>query len=1472
MVDASAAYRMNPLAALSIDHNALVGENLRPHGGIFYPGIHPLSAEKPQEPGTSLPLGYDLLYKPDVTPLDGQKSTNGYVGLYKGLPPGLQKPLVLPAAGGDGLGLDHRVLPNNKQSELGLNNAGSFLRLPWISPYTDATMYPFLDMAYKASFLSQPSPFIHQQLAYQSLCAAGAGSSTPEEDRLFYLPLYAPTHISSPLGPPIRIPTAAPAPAVLATLSHCQDKALQGLGPQIHQEPSAFSTSPQIHQEPQSQAVHHTEQQHGSTSTNAKSSQPSSTENTPSSSGGGSNGASINSSANAAALLSPPVTQPTSSVPPPQPLNKTTTDLQKSLYRTTSSSSTSLSASHPFYMGSLSSKHCFPKHSGSNKTKDASSDRCSAEKSPAKTSLDRAVPQKHAKNSGEKPLDLSAKELEGFSNGLPSKTEALAKLGYLSPSRYGLLASQDQHLKEGLHPPVSMSAKTPDHPEMISTVPSSWVVPGPSTAMSSEQTRCSQTMKKSLDGVPNQLQPHSSPGSTTAEVTSIPSPASGGRQTASSPSPKSKVDWPQGSPIGPEKGPPNSRAETRTCSGKHSTTPAKTDAQESQPHRPENGNSSSQIFGDSYLPPGLGYTNCYIPYSLAENMSMQRVTIPSKGPVYPHSVMLGSSSFYPPHIAPKHALPYGVHPYQNSQEMVPTPMSSYAGVDTKDQLENRSKTQDEHWNAELYKNQDRLEADSCSKTDNERAKSTNQTIKDSGKSHSARDDIVCIDLVRDEADDDLSTNNHSSLSTTSTDSFKHGCNHIQEGEPWPPKGPPPSQAAEQGLGLVPHTSQPQPSHHTSTSPPSNQEGIPELTPEEEKPLIPFPDIPEEQTMRCARTCPEQFSRKCRTGASGGAGDTMRGVTCSGSNGVDGKSASTDTKSEAVTNKMLSPEESPSRKGNSQGLLSNENCSSEFTTSNNIMACTATSPKSPVYVGNSNSDNLVCSSRGLAHRGFSPQVPASRSLNPRAPAGGVKNTRAPLCVNTSPGASSSGDANSPNVISRTFVGPCCKNVAQRAPTCEPRIFSSLACGHRNPVAPNCRGISPQFINCENWSGVHSACGNTSLRAGCGKNRFNLPNCRNTLSKGQALVNNQTCVNNNPRILTYGNAFPPGPTCRHPSPGSPATGDLNRMPADLTPEPPVNRDLKCEELSSNEMGLRRETSNSLLTSTSCGDGSKGTQDSMDPQADEDEGPSCSKDRHCGLTKCIANSSGFVSDRLKCLTTELYGNSSKLSGEQKALQHAMLRFSELELKEKEGGRGEEDEEEGITAAAVEKELADGQQRDGGREEEERKKEGGGQGGWECCQQTEGRRRGGGGRTPSAAAAEAPRGFQMSCPHSHLPVLPLHRHSDNLPVLREKDGHSAEEEKKNENGEEEKKKKVFVLQPEQQQRFVPTARGLFQGNTSMPTSASGLGGLNPGVVINRRRIFSLEPFHQSSIISSRLKREREEQREGERDEDHGS
>ncbi|XP_035802395.2 BCL-6 corepressor-like isoform X1 [Amphiprion ocellaris] len=1249
-VDARAALRMNPLAALSIDRSALVGESLRPHGGVFYPGVHHLTAEKPLQPA-AIPLGYDLLYKPEVTLLDGQKPANGFVGLYKSPASGLQKPLLVPITGGEDLGLDRRVLPNDKHSELGLNGAASFLRLPWISPYADATMYPFLDMAYKASFLSQPSPFIHQHMAYQSLCSSG--SSTPGEDRLFYLPPY----ISSPLCPPIRMSIAA------SPMPHCQDKNLPGLGP--HQEPSAFSSSPQIHQE--TQIDHH-----------PKSSQSTSTKTTLSKS------SIVSSSASSAATSA-------SSVPPHQPLSSST-ELQKTLYRSTSSSSTS---------------QLFYRSSDGNKTKDSSSDSSSAERcsSPAKTHLDQTVPQKAAKNATEKPLDLSAKELEGFPNGFPPKSQALAKLGYLPPSRFEPRAGQDQNLKEVLLPPVGTAAKTPDRLDKIRSTPSTWVPPGPSSTMDS------QTMKnKTIDTSPHQ--PPSSPGSSTAELTSVPSPASGGRPSATPPPPQSNVGWTQVPSSDSDKSPPNIKGGSR--SGKQNIGPVTSEASENKLHpqqqpRKDNGNSSNQIYGDSYLPPGLGYTNRYIPYSAAENMSLGRMSVPGKGPVYSHPLLL-SSSFYPSSIPPKHGLPFGVHPYQNSQEMPNTFMSTYPGPQGKDQPENRSKSQDKFWNAELYKNQERPDADT------KRDKSTNQTANSSGKSLSAvRDDVICIDLVRDEADEDSSTNKCSTMSTRTEGPFKHGRNHIQDKEPRPLK----NQNAEQRPDSMPHN----PVQQNSSS---SQE-VPEEVQEDEEALSPSPEIPKEQTMRCARTSTQQYSRKSKPGNNG---DAVMSLT-SGEN-----NASNET--ESPGNENLKPHLTTSKDGNSLVPVSRESCSGDSTSSNNMDAITA--PKRTGY--GFHPEGPVCSSGGRTCGDLSSQVPSCRSSNPP---GGVMTTRPPASINTNP---SSSKCNG-EFTNRTFMGPCCPNVTLKA---EPRVFGGPAGG----------SISPRSTNGENH--------NTNLRAPTYIKNFSSLSCGGSGSEV------------NLRGSTYGSGLPGGPSCQK---LPPTDGLSTRTPTDVTPEPPVD-----QNLSSSDTGQ-------IQTDAGCGDGKtdSSVQDGLDLLADEDEGGS--RNRRSGLTRRIANSSGYVGDRIKCVTTELYADSSKLSREQRALQRAMLRFSELEVKEKEGGGGE-------TA-------------DGGRGEE--------------VEWSEGRN--------ASVAAEAPRGLHPSCPVSRIPVLGGKK--------------DLEEDEENDDGEpqQEKKNLTSSSQPEHQ-RFIPAARNLFP---------------NPNVLMNRRQIFSLEPFHQSSIIMKRGREENQEDQEHQED-----
>lgn len=1199
-MDASTAHRMNPLAAISVDRNLLVGENIRPQGGIFYPGIHPLSAQKPQEPGTSLPPGYGLLYKPNIALLEGQKSANGYAGLYKSPNPGLQKPLLVPSAETEGLGLDRRLITMDKQSELGLNGAGSFLRLPWLSPYADASMYPFLDMAYKASFLSQPSPFIQQQLAYQSLCAAR--STAPGEERLFYMPPYAPAHISPSLGPPIRMSTVSPGSAVLSTLPHCQDKGLQDLGPQLQQEPSAFSTSPQIRQDPQVQVVHHTELQPGNSSV-VKSSQPTSIKNTLNKS----SGALGSSSASTAALDSPPVSQPPCSVPTAQPPCSTTTDLQKSLSRSASSSSTSLSVSHPFY---LSSQHSTSMQVGSNKTKDTSSD--SSSRDTCMTSPDRALPLKGAKNLGERPLDLSAKEFEEFPNGFSSKIEALAKLGYIPPSQYRILASQEQHLKEALFQPISRSAKASDH-EMIHTESSTGTAMAPSSAVTSEYSRCSKMANShSVDSTHSQQKPPGSSGSATGDLTSVPSPVSGGW---SSITPKTEAGWPKVPSADSETINQSRKGETRSV--KQSMISAKPEAQEiqsclSEQHqsRLEKGNASNQIYGDSYLPPGLAYTNRYIPYSVAENLSMQRMSIPSKGPVYPHPLLLGGSSFYPSHIAPRHVLPYELHQYQNSQKMPPASVSVYPGLNHKERLDNRSKTQDEIYSAEQFKNREWSDANNSHKGDNERDKSIKQNLKVSGKSHfAARDNIVCIDLVHDEADDDPTTNKCTPTSIKTGDSIKHASsrgNHIQDKGSLLPKALHPSQSVELATDSLPHNPL---CRDSSSAHPPNQE-----ISDEEEPLSPFPDIPEEQIMQCARTSPWQISRKFKSRASGGAGDLATGVTSVGS------SIMTETKSEDLGNKYTKPQQSPTKNVNLLDPVGKEGSSSDCTDFKISMGTQASVTKSEASGSSCHVESPACNIKGVICSDINTKVPACRNFDLRVPAGAVTSS-------SSIGTTCNREANCPN-INRNCVEPC---LTLKAPACEPKMFNGSTPGSGNPVAPNCKSFSPQFTFGENHNVART---NVHLRGPVfGKHNYNIPSCGSTHSKGYT-----SCGSSNLRVPSYGNSFIHGPTCQN---LSPTKGSFNSVQAsqvlEVTKDPP-----------SNETGPIGNT-------FSCRDGSKDSiiQDDLDPSADEDDGPGCSKNRHSGLTKRIANSSGFVGDRLKCVTMQLDADASKLSREQRALQ---------------------------------------------------------------------------------------------------------------------------------------------------------------------------------------------------------------------------
>lgn len=887
--------------------------------------------------------------------MDARKATNGYVGLYKTPPPGLQKPMMVPGGGADALGLDRRLGPGDKPSDLGLNG-NSFLRLPWMSPYHEATMYPFLDSSkyaalnmYKASFMSQPSHYLPQHLAYQSLCA-GAGGSTAGAERLFYMSPYPPSPMSSPLAPPLRIPTATVAPT-LSPLMHCQDKSMQSMGPRIHHEASAYGQ--QLHQpqqlQPQPQAHHqsHSERQHssgsGANSTTNNSSSSSSNGGiskscrTPSSksSSSSSSSSSVNCSSSTSGSTSSsntchsvdtsprPASRPTQSSapppPPPPPLIDSTLDYQKPLFRSPSSSSSSSSApamSHPFYMSSVSQEHRSPVRSSTfkPKPKDGSSEHRGgqaekkASKSPSRTpsssssSSEKQAPQAPTKDPADKPLDLSAKimDFEGPPNGHSPKLEALAKLGYPPPSaRYGLPPSREL-LKETLSPSSSAagtsSTKTPERPEIISTLHSSWVVPNttptpPALNPDPGQNKGPSVIKnKNLEHVVPQQRSSSCPRMGEANNVLVPTPAPApapapvivtpmGRPSSASPSPKVNGEWPKSNPTPPV----TSRVNSHQQCVKTAKTSKKPEPQEI-PYKPqqshlENGHPTGHLYmpqSEAYLSPGLAYANRYhLPYP--ESMSLSHLQLSGKGPVYPHPVLLGSSNLYPARLPPKPGMPYGLPPthgeyltYHDSQEMVHPLMSSHLSMDPKvnERLELRSRPpQDKPWHHEEspYKRPGMSDSEAVHKPDREAPEKVDALSSKAmhNKPHAlvsaagGKEEIICIDLIQDDTDGGGSqANKYSVITAKRRDPSRPGGG--SDGKE--PELMQILRCSQQPAELHPAEADGQPEPSASRAQPPELDECPrpesaghsqdEDSTSEHSPM---PDLSEEQTLRCART-------------------------------------------------------------------------------------------------------------------------------------------------------------------------------------------------------------------------------------------------------------------------------------------------------------------------------------------------------------------------------------------------------------------------------------------------------------------------------------------------------------------------------------------------------------------------------------------------------------------------------------------
>ncbi|KAF7647733.1 hypothetical protein LDENG_00167440 [Lucifuga dentata] len=818
MVDA----RLTPLAAMGLDRGTLMHDGLRLHGGVVYPGIRALPTEKSRETPT---LSYnrdglpELIYKPDG-PLDNHKH-NGYLGLYKGNPPGLHKHMLVPGAGAEGLGLERRgVGPGEKASELGMAGAGgSYLRLPWLSPYPEASMYPFMDSTkyaalnmYKTSLLSQPNPYLPQHLAYPSLCAAQGGNvnhaaAASAAERLYYMPPYPPSPISSPLvAPPMRIPAVTVAPT---SLVHCQDKGLGVGGPfvqQLHQP----SPHPQQHQAaPDRERPPSRSSKPGRPpSRKALSNNSSSSINTSSTTGGNNNSLPTDSSPHASSRLPQP----------PPALLDGSLDLQRPVPRigqlpTSSTSSVSVSSSstqsipHPFSVSSMTSEQPSParpsphKHrqrDGAPEHRGVGSERRSS-RSPSKPSFDRSGhPSPVTKDSTEKPLDLSGRILEfGLSpNGFPIKMDSMAPGACygLPPSRE--LLKETLSLSPSSHPHSvvnSTSSKVSERPEMISTLHSSWIVPTPSpshtqhtsglppsprpnTDLGLPQAKGSSPSvikHKGLERVLPQQRSSSCPKIGEPNHTVSTTQHSGSSLVTSRPlSPKSNGEWVRHSPSQSEHPPVLVHHREGTEKTSQITKRGEVTPDGASYKRPclENGQPPGHLYlpqSDAYLSHSLAYTSRYLHYSIPEGMALH--SLAGKGPVYPHPVLLGSNSLYPAHLAAKHPVPYhnlpagpgGDYLTYNSQEMAHPLMQPHSDtkppergdITVKPQGQEKSKgAAEESKGPKDHTGGKEMGEGVQIKPDRETGAHGGSQSKTLSSSVTSREKIICIDLVHSDTD------------------------------------------------------------------------------------------------------------------------------------------------------------------------------------------------------------------------------------------------------------------------------------------------------------------------------------------------------------------------------------------------------------------------------------------------------------------------------------------------------------------------------------------------------------------------------------------------------------------------------------------------------------------------------------------------------------------------------------------------
>ncbi|XP_030690781.1 BCL-6 corepressor isoform X4 [Globicephala melas] len=651
VVDATTAHRIDGLAALSMDRTGLIREGLRVPGNIVYSSLCGLGSEKGREAATTIGgLGFssernpEMQFKPntpetvEASAVSG-KPPNGFSAIYK-TPPGIQKSAV-PTA--ETLGLDRPA--SDKQSPLNINGA-SYLRLPWVNPYMEGAtpaIYPFLDSPNKYSLnmykalLPQQSYSLAQPL-YSPVCTNG--------ERFLYLPPphYVSPHIPSSLASPMRLSTPSASPAI-PPLVHCADKSLpwkMGVSPgnpvDSHSYPHIQnSKQPRV---PSAKAV--------------TSGLPGDT-----------------------ALLLPPSPRPSPRVHlPSQPAADTYSEFHKHYARISTSPSVTLSkpymtVSSEFPAARLCSSKYPKAPEGAESTQPAPGHTRKAAGQDRKDGSSPPLLEKQTvtKDVTDKPLDLSSKVVDVDASKADHMKKMAPTVLVHSRAGSGLVLSGSEIPKETLSPPGNGCAIY--RSEIISTAPSSWVVPGPSP--NEENNGKGLPLKnKALDWAIPQQRSSSCPrmGAADAVVTNVSgSVSSAGRPASASPAPNATAEGSKTSRSSVDTTPSVIQhvGQPPTTPAKHSGGTGSKGAKVSNPEPSfkanENGLPPSSIFlspNEAFRSPPIPYPRSYLPYPAPEGIAISPLSLHGKGPVYPHPVLLPNGSLFPGHLAPKPGLPYGL--------------------------------------------------------------------------------------------------------------------------------------------------------------------------------------------------------------------------------------------------------------------------------------------------------------------------------------------------------------------------------------------------------------------------------------------------------------------------------------------------------------------------------------------------------------------------------------------------------------------------------------------------------------------------------------------------------------------------------------------------------------------------------------------------------------------------------------------